>query len=682
MQLRISKASPIRLLKIAVRLFACAVFALYLSTGATLSADETDPNAITGSPRTAQNFARFFEERVPAKLDEHAVAGAVVAVVHKGRVVYSGGFGCARITPEQACESVDPQRTLFRVASISKLFTFTALMQLIEQGRVDLDADVNEYVQRRDPDSGEILFRIPELADQRPVLVRDLLVHTTGFEDRAINLFADDPARAQNLREAVEVLPPQRVLPAGQEIAYSNYGAILAGYIVEQVSGESFEDYVEKNIFAPLNMRSSSFRQPLPAALAAKLSDGFLYTGEMPEADAEPETIAIDPAKFEAQVFEIIQGTSAGGLSTTADDLGRFLATHLAHHQGGRSGALLSPATARQMHSTLFRPHALGNGFAHGFMELDSHGQRIIGHSGDTIFFHSLAGIMPEQDLGFFISTNSATGTLPVWELRAEFLDTFFPAPTGQVLAQEFQTVAPIDLDAYPGFYTTNRRSETDFTKVIALFMSINVKLNETGDGLLIRDFFSGELLDFVAIAPDVFQEREGHKRFVFLRNASGEVASLLVNDIAIMTFHRVAWYEWPPLHFAIIAIGAILIIGGFVFRPTGLMMALSRGYRAGLDADARRAGWVGFGIVSTYLVFFGVLAFLMSGIEFVFSIPPRWPFYIPFAAFLLQLLALTYVLPAWSRRYWSKAGRVFYTALVIGLFAFFWFLYYWNFIA
>lgn len=659
-----------------------SVFSLVLAPLWQLSAQE-------GVARTHAEFARFFESRVPAKLREHTVAGATVAVIQNGRVVYSGGFGFAQAEPHTA---VDPDRTLFRAASISKLFTFTALMQLVEQGRVDLDADINQYVERRDPETGNVLFRIPDTFDQ-PIRVRDLLNHTPGFEDRSINLFADDPARAQTVREAIEILPPDRVRPPGEQISYSNYGAILAGYIVEQVSGKKFEDYVEEHIFAPLAMDRSTFRQPIPDALARDLSGGFIYEGDAPDPDAIKNTeSSLAPGDFTPQIFEIIQGTPAGGLSTTAHDMGRFIAAHLGQGQmpvppSGRSGKILLPATARLMHSNLFRPHPDGNGFAHGFMELDSHGQRVIGHGGDTIFFHSLAGLLPETNIGFFIITNSTSGMLPVWELREEFMNTFYPAPNGETLAKEFQAAANTDavsvnLERFPGYFATNRRSERELTKIMSLFMTLDVHANETGDGLLIRDLFTGELLNCVAVGDNMFQDRAGYKRFIFLENAAGEIGSLLSNEMAVITFNRVTWYEWPPLHFAILGLGVVLILAGFIFRPTGLMAVLSRRYRATLDADARRAGWLAFGIVGSYLAFFIVFAVLTSGLGFIFSIPPRWPFYIPFAAFLFQLAALAYVLPAWSRRYWSRAGRIFYSALVFGLFPFFWFLYYWNLVA
>ena len=659
-------------------LFALILALLFAAIACTPTADESRPIDPTVYARTPADFARFFEERVPKKLNEHHIAGAVVSVVQGGRIVYRHGFGFADPT---AKTPVDPARTLFRAASISKLFVWTGLMQLIEQGRVDLDADVNRYVERRDETTGAVVFRIPDAFD-RPIRVRDLFTHTPGFEDRVINLFTNDPARAQTLRESIETLPPNRVRAPGVEIAYSNYGAALGGYIIERVSGMPFEEYVEKNIFAPLAMTHSTFQQPVPATLANDLSGGYIY---------DPST-----QTFTRQVFEIINGAPAGGLSTTAEDLGRFLIAHLGDGAmptppADASGRILSTATAQTMHSTLFRPHPQGNGFAHGFIEFDSHGQRMVGHAGDTIFFHSLAAILPETDVGFFIATNSATGMLAVAELREDFLNAFYPAPTGGAVAQNYAATraadagappAVDDLRKYAGYFATNRRSEREITKIMSLFMTLDVAMNARGDGLLIRDMFSSKLLDCVRIMPDLFQERAGHKRFAFLRNEAGEIQSFIPGDLPVMTFQRVVWYESPPLHFAIIAGAIILLLVGLIARPTGIFAIVSRKYRATIDRDARRAGWLGTGMIVSYLTFIAVTAVLSGGIEVVFTIPAHWPFYIPFAAFLFQLAALTYVMPAWSRKYWSLPGRIIFTATVVGLLPFFWFLYYWNLVA
>mgnify|MGYP001796107969 CR=1 FL=1 len=549
---------PLRVARSLVHAFACVTLTLApVAFDAPRLRADTPENADGIASRSPQISARslrdFFEDRVPRALREHAVAGATVSVVHRGQLVYSQGFGFADrdedADPEAGDTPVDADRHLFRAASISKLVTWTAVMQLVEAGRLDLDANINDYL-RRVPGG----YTVPEAGlgfIERPIRLRDLLSHSPGYADRVINLFAADPANRQTLRESVDVRPPPRVLPPGAEIAYSNYGSILAGYIVEIVSEQPFEEYVDANIFAPLGMQSASFVQPLPAPLNERLSEGYVYAGPPPyqNADDSTETAEPNPELFQSQVFEIIQGTPAGGLSISATDMARFLAAHL---NGGvlpagipapaasspRGRRILTAASVRQMHAPLLRPDPRLNGFAHGFMEFDSHGQRIIGHGGDTIFFHSVAAILPEHDLGFFISTNTTTGMRAVAGVKRAFLDHFFgaAAPPGQALFHRGQPDSANlpsgdELDEYAGYFLSNRRPASGPSQLITLASALDVERNSTNDGLLIRDLLTGEQLDCVPIDRDLFQERDGRERFGFLRDSdSGRVRSLVAN--------------------------------------------------------------------------------------------------------------------------------------------------------
>ena len=198
---------------------------------------------------------------MPYAIETGDVAGAVVVVVKNGETVLAKGYGYADVA---AHAPVDPDRTLFRPGSTSKLFTWTAVMQLVEQGKLDLDRDVNTYLD----------FRLPE-RDGTPITLRNIMTHTAGFEEKVKDLIADDPAQLVPLRAYVAQGIPVRIFKAGTTPAYSNYATALAGYIVQRVSGQSFDDYVDAHIFKPLGMAHSSFRQPLPAALAADASKGY-----------------------------------------------------------------------------------------------------------------------------------------------------------------------------------------------------------------------------------------------------------------------------------------------------------------------------------------------------------------------------------------------------------------------
>src|SRR5215472_7255034 len=168
---------------------------------------------------TREDLEAYFDGFFPDTLARADIAGAVVVVVKDGKVLLEKGYGFSDIKTRAP---VDPSRTLFRPGSISKLFTWTAVMQLVEQGKIDLDRDVNDYLD----------FQIPA-SFPKPITMRNLMTHTAGFEEHYKGVGIDDPARLLPLRTALIVSLPSRIYPPGEVSAYSNYGAALAGYIVQ-----------------------------------------------------------------------------------------------------------------------------------------------------------------------------------------------------------------------------------------------------------------------------------------------------------------------------------------------------------------------------------------------------------------------------------------------------------------
>ncbi len=239
----------------------CLRFLLMLNALLPLSAEEHTTPAAPGPVMTATDLGALFDGIMPLQLGSNDIAGAVVVVVKDGQVLFAKGYGYANV---EARKPVSPDDTLFRVGSVSKLFTWTAVMQLVEQGRIDLDADVNRYLD----------FKIPEAFGQ-PVTVRHLMTHTAGFEDSLQGLFGSDPKQTADLRALLLAHPPARIYAPGTTPAYSNYGALLAGYIVQRVSGEDYATYVQRHILAPLGMAHATASQPLPASLAPLMSTGY-----------------------------------------------------------------------------------------------------------------------------------------------------------------------------------------------------------------------------------------------------------------------------------------------------------------------------------------------------------------------------------------------------------------------
>lgn len=384
----------------------------------------------TGAPAgpTVQRIAgldSFVDGIMAQQLVSREVAGAVVTIVHNDRTILSRGYGLADVA---AGRPVDPADTLVRPGSVSKLITWVALMQQVEQGRVDLDADVNRYLD----------FTIPPFEGQ-PIRVRDLMSHSPGFSDVS-GIITRDPAKLLPFRQWMKANIPGRHWPAGTEVAYSNYGAALAGYIVEQTSAQTFDDYVERHILAPLEMASTSFREPLPPALAPRLARGY----------------ELDQGRFVAQPPELISAIApAGSASSSGADMARFMNALLG---GGELGGkrILSPASVR-----LLTSNALANapglpGMAHGFIVSRDSGPRLVGHGGNTADFHSMLLLAPEARLGIFISMTGGNGSYAArTELADALVGRLFPTrPAPRVSA-------PAGEPAPTGTFLMNRRNFT-----------------------------------------------------------------------------------------------------------------------------------------------------------------------------------------------------------------------------
>src|SRR5438874_5740751 len=323
---------------------------------------------------TKADYKTFLCALIPSQLRNRNIADAVVSVVKDGQVLFQKGYGYADV---EAKKPVLPEQTLFRPGSISKLFTATAVMQLVEQGKLDLDRDVNEYLD----------FAIPKTYPE-PITLRRLLTHTAGFEDTLKNLFVAHESDLKLLRAYLVNQMPARIFPPGKVPSYSNYGFTLAGYIVERVSGEKFERYIDNHILKPLRMTNSTFDQPLPPELAAQMSKGYLNAAKKP------------------RDFEFVQAAPAGSLSTTAADMTRFMLAFL--QDGSVDGvAILKPETVRQMETRQFELHPMISGLGLTFMEYCLNPVRVIAHGGDTVYFHSDMVLVPDAHVGYFVSYNS-----------------------------------------------------------------------------------------------------------------------------------------------------------------------------------------------------------------------------------------------------------------------------------
>lgn len=368
----------------------------------------------------------FVDGAMAMAIANREVAGAVFVLVKDGKVVIQNGYGYADVEKRTP---VDPARTLFRPGSVSKLFTWTAIMQLVEQGKLDLDDPVEHYLD----------FAIPNTFPQK-ITVRHLLDHSAGFEDGYKDMFVASPDEYQELGAWLASHIPARVREPGIESSYSNYSTALAGYIVQRISGEDFSSYIDRHIFQPAGMTHSTFREPLPPEWQGDVAIGYEWKD----------------GRFEPQPAELIYNIApAGSLSSTGADMARFIKAHLADGRAG-GARILQADTARQMRTRL-RANSPGlPGIAHGFLESRASNPRIIGHGGNTGEFHSNLLLVPEANVGFFISvTGGDKASLARSEISALVMERLFPT---ERLPK--WTGRPGDL--VEGTYRTNRRSYTN----------------------------------------------------------------------------------------------------------------------------------------------------------------------------------------------------------------------------
>jgi CubicO group peptidase (beta-lactamase class C family) len=468
-----------------------AIIALAAGLWASAASAQIDPIF------TPDSVAAFSDGVMPAGIAQGDIAGAVVVVVKDGKVLFQKGYGVADVRTRAP---VDPDKTLFRPGSVSKLFVWTAVMQLADAGKLDLDKDVNAYLD----------FKVPEPYG-KPVTMHNLMTHTAGFEEFFRPLLLGDPNRIDPLDRTLKETLPALVFAPGAVPAYSNYGATLAGYIVQRVSGETFEDYVQRHIFAPLGMTHATFVQPLPKALAPDMSKGY----QLASGPATP--------------FEMINLVPAGGLSASGADIARFMIAHLEN-----GGAILSPAAAAKMHGVANTPFPVLMPMAYGFYHDDMNGHDIIAHGGDTGVFHSELELILDAHVGIFLSFNSLGIDNAAPRLRRafvkEFMDHYFPAPKTAPLPT--LKTAHADGATVAGAYAVSRRPVSNFAAFLYLLSPVSVNLNRDDTiSLSLLETPAHQPKRFREIKPFVWQEVNGTS-LVQARLAGGKVEQIGMDDI------------------------------------------------------------------------------------------------------------------------------------------------------
>lgn len=510
------------------------------------------------TPLTADDVNAWLDGYLPYALHTGDIAGAVVAVVKDGQILTERGYGYSDVAKHTP---VDPKLTLFRPGSVSKLVTWTAVMQMVEQGKIDLDGDVNQYLD----------FKIPP-REGKPVTMRNLMQHVAGFEEQAKGIMSEDP-KAPGFEELLKQWVPERVFAPGTTPAYSNYGASLAGYIVQRVSGESFDDYVDKHIFAPLDMKHSSFRQPLPADLAPLMSKGYELASDEPHA------------------FEMVGPAPAGALSSPADDMAHFMIAHLQNgeYNGNR---ILRPETAEMMHNSPLTMLPPLNRMELGFFETNINGREVIGHLGDTQYFHTSLHLFLKENVGLYVSFNSPGKAGAAGSLRnaffQDFADRYFPGDEAESRVDD--KTAAIHAAMLKGRWANSRGSQSSFIAVLGLVGQTKAGVNAKGGLALPFPGLNGKPRQWVEVSPFLWRDTGSHDRLA-VKVVDGKAVRFSFDELSpFMVFERVPWYQnsaWLlPLLCASLA--ALLLTG--LAWPIAAIVRRRYGATLALDPKSLRA--------------------------------------------------------------------------------------------
>jgi CubicO group peptidase (beta-lactamase class C family) len=602
--------------------------------------------ALACNPANAElpNLEPFVDGVVGAYMSQDHIAGVQVAVVRDGETLLVKGYGIDSVDPRRV---VDPQQSLFRIGSISKTFTWLAIMQLVERGELKLDDPVNKHL----PDA----LDVPDGGFEQPIRIVDLMNHTAGFEDIVQGLFVAADATPLSLHEQLRTRRPQRVREPGKIMAYSNYSTALAGAIVAEVSGMEYETYVEQNILTPLGLTHTTFRERL---------------------DAMAQNIEMRDGAWQAIPHEhIVSMAPAGSAVSTAADMARYMLALLDPARLEAAGVLRTETFAR-MREPSFQSAPGMPAIHHGFFNAPLGvtmplGLDNLSHSGATLHFRSFlvvtsdladrAGV-EQGTLGVYIAANSATAMNLVQTLPERIIARYFP-PASQVTPTEADGNAS-RVQQYAGQYRTARRSYTQFEKIINV-SAVNV--TATRDGQLVMNL-GGRTLRFVEIGEDLFRQSDGDTMIAFVRDERGRISRFVVNSLGTLErigfFASMAWLS--------------LMLGAAMITSVGILIAASLHKQPvpPYSVGERRSAQVMVGTAAAWLTFIALAVAWMLPFtspagqdDFVYGYPHPL-LKIALAAGVvatgLSVLGLATLLPVWRERTWPLGRRLRHTAAVV----------------
>lgn len=598
----------------------------------------TESKPTGNGPTEPRELGNFLDAIIVKEMKKRHIPGVVFVLVKDGEIFLSKGYGFADLDKKKP---VVPAKTLFRVASVSKTITATAVMQLYDRGLIDLHDNVNDYLTK---------FKLPNTFST-PVTFHHLLTHTGGFDDYRIGLATLQKSEVPALGEYLAQNMPPRVIPPGEQYSYSRHGIALAGYLVEVISGIPFAQYVEKNILQPLGMNCSSFE--LPDELAPDLAVGYKY----------------EHGRYEVVPYHYFKTAPEASFNATGVDMAKFMIAHLqgGQYQGER---ILSDATAQLMHQRIFAHHPKLEGITYGFYERLENNQRAIQHGGHIPGFVSRILMLPEHNLGFFISCNNDEFGL-ISEVTDQFFNHYYPVSKGNSNAP--QKISD-DLSRFAGFYLRNDYSRNSLEKVMTLLRQFRIR-EDNAHGLLYEGKHKWQ-----EVEPGLFQRKDNGEYSFFKENKQDKVKLWFEGRFA---YEKLGFFASVPFHIGMLGSMILIFVSGFLIWPAEHLWRTKNG-----TTEANQFGFSQrlSGIVSFLnLVFiFGMSWFVIRFdkiTDFTFGVPAEVIFLlcIPLLSLLLTMTMLYFNVKIWKEKSFSPFYRLHYTFVSLTAVSFLFFLHYWN---
>ena len=593
---------------------------------------------------------KFTDEFFAKNMDKYHVPGAAIAFVKDGEVAFMKGYGYADAENKK---SVDPEKTVFGIASVSKLLTATAVMQQYEEGNIDLDKDVNEYLKS---------FKIEETF-KKPITMKSLLTHTSGFNQSSIGIGNRNPLQIKKLEDYLKTAMPQRVYETNRFFSYSNQGMSLAGHLVELTSGKSFENYMDERIFSTLNMENSSFKQPITENMALNKAVSYGYW-------TQKQSLF----RTKDMYYQILP---AGGCYTTVSDMSKFIIANL--NEGEYKGTqLLKKTTMEEMHKQQFTHNAKMPGQAYGFWESFENNQRGLFHTGTSDGYASLLYIMPKKNIGFIICYNLATDKLRS-EFLKSFLDKFYPVASSKIVSASKNYKESIK--QYEGLYWNVEKPKYTLDKLEVLMSDglVRAKGNKDG-GLKLTGYYGEDMGDYIEIEPQVFKRVNGEEIITFNRDKNQKNSSYLY--IKNNAFFKVQWYENPVLSIIFALFSLIVIIASpFIWIHYYIRKKTKDRESSYLEKYTAYSGLFTSVLIMVFCTATAVVTSKLGKYAFMFGVPLSLKVILIIPVLLLIIAVYLSVISilAWKNCYWTYFNRCFLTLYTLAVIMFLVSLKYWN---